>query len=178
MLFCSQFSSKSDNSSFDWWKTLKSLLKQIFQPNICKKCDIYWQKTCWGCLIKLKFGTQVNQFVLKKHLKISFLSGELIIVKLEFEISKYFHQYYYCLIIFTRKIWGKTKTLLLSNENQYILWYTIITIIFIITIVRAPFAEAQRNDMEPEKSYERCLVLQNEIYVFPIFGKLQFFLKC
>ena len=36
-LFCSQFSSKSDNSSFDWWKTLKSLLKQIFQPNICKK---------------------------------------------------------------------------------------------------------------------------------------------
>ena len=36
----------------------------------------------------------------------------------------------------------------------------------------------QRNDMETEKSYERCLVLQNEIYVFPIFGKLQFFLKC
>ena len=60
------FSSKSDNSSLDWWKTLKNWLEKYSNPIFPKKCDIYWQKTCWGCQIKLKFGTQVYDFVLKK----------------------------------------------------------------------------------------------------------------
>ena len=37
---------------------------------------------------------------LEKHLKIIFFTGALIIVKMEFEIYKYLHQYFYCLIIF------------------------------------------------------------------------------
>ena len=47
-------------------KNSQKFVEKIFQHNICKKWDIYWQKTCWGCQIKLKFGTQVNHFVLKK----------------------------------------------------------------------------------------------------------------
>ena len=40
------FSSKSDNSSLDWWKTLKNWLEKYSNPIFPKKCDIYWQKTC------------------------------------------------------------------------------------------------------------------------------------
>ena len=47
-------------------KNSQNIVRKIFQPNICKKCDTYWQKTCCWCLGKLKFGTQVNQFVPKK----------------------------------------------------------------------------------------------------------------
>ena len=65
-LVFAKFSSESVNSSFHWWKNSQKFVEQIFQHNICKKWDIYWQKTCWGCLWKLKFGTQVYQFVLKK----------------------------------------------------------------------------------------------------------------
>ena len=36
----------------------------------------------------------------KNTSKYFFLSGALIIVKMEFEISKYLQQYFYCLIIF------------------------------------------------------------------------------
>ena len=51
-------------------KNSQKIVRKIFQPNICKKCDIYWQKTCCWCLRKLKFGTQVNQFVLKNTAKL------------------------------------------------------------------------------------------------------------
>ena len=65
-LVFAQFSSESDNSSFDRWKTLKKDLKKYSNTIFAKNGISIGKKNCWGCLWKLKFCTQVYHFVLRK----------------------------------------------------------------------------------------------------------------
>ena len=71
-------------------KNCSNIGGKIFPSHICRKWDIYWQKTCCWCRINFKFGTQANYLMLRKNLKITFLSGALNIVKMGSEIYKYF----------------------------------------------------------------------------------------
>ena len=64
---------------------------KIVPSHICQKYVIHWQKTCSGCQLNFKFCTQLNHLFSRKNLKITFLTGALIIVKTEFEIYKYLH---------------------------------------------------------------------------------------
>ena len=47
-------------------KNCSNIGGKIFPSHICRKWDIYWQKTCWGCRINFKFGTQANHLTRRK----------------------------------------------------------------------------------------------------------------
>ena len=63
-LVFAQFPSESDNSSFDWGKTLKNLLKKYSNPIIAKNVIYIGKKNLLRVSDKVK--TQVNQFVLRR----------------------------------------------------------------------------------------------------------------
>ena len=37
----------------------RNIVRKMIPWNICQKCLFYWQKTCWGCKVTLKFCTQL-----------------------------------------------------------------------------------------------------------------------
>ena len=77
----------------------------------------------------MKFGTQVNHFVLKKTPQNIFLSGALIIVKMEFEIYKYLHQFF----LLSHNIFlGKFEAKLKKKESESDIFFQILSEIIIL----------------------------------------------
>ena len=66
-------------------KTLRRLRENNFFY-ICQKCVIFCQTTWCGCQVNLKFCTEGNYIVLKKHVKIIFLHEAHNMVKMGSEI--------------------------------------------------------------------------------------------
>ena len=75
---------------FDWCKTVNILQEKYFPHKYNKKCHFFYKKMWRAGLLKLKFFMKIKEANRKKHLKIIFFTVQPFIVKMQFEIYKYF----------------------------------------------------------------------------------------
>ena len=94
-LVSAQFWSKSDNSFFDWCKTVNILVEKYFPHKYDDKYGIFYKKPNGLECETWNFSWRHKRPGVKKHLKIIFFTVQPFIVKMQFEICKYFLLFFF-----------------------------------------------------------------------------------
>ncbi len=89
-----QFWSKSDNSSSSWWATVQILKEKYLHHIFAKNVASIGKKPAAGVSETSNLAHRQITSSWGKNLKITFFTGASIIVKMEFEIYKYFSWFF------------------------------------------------------------------------------------
>ena len=125
-----QFWSKSDNSSSSWWATVQILKEKYLHHIFAKNVASIGKKPVAGVSETSNLAHRQITSSWGKNLKITFFTGASIIVKMEFEIYKYFSWFFSQCSPSLSKCNLKYENICILNRSSPNIWAVFYIIVF------------------------------------------------